>query len=60
MLVFTVKNMSIKGEITRIIPSVKNKYPEYSVTLPGRNSIKWVYAIIFLSGIETPNTKMVA
>jgi hypothetical protein len=54
-----VMNWRRRGESTRLMPSVKNKKPLTSVTLPGKNSIIWVYAIMFLIGAEIPNMNIV-
>ncbi len=47
------------GEITNIIPSKKSMRPLILDTLPGKNSAKCVYAIIFFKGTELPKMKIV-
>ena len=47
------------GEITRIMPSIKSMSPLIFDTLPGRNSARWVYAIMFFKGTELPKMKIV-
>jgi hypothetical protein len=49
----------MRGEITRIIPSAKRSLPLNPVTLPGKNSIKWVKLIIPFIGTERPNINMI-
>jgi hypothetical protein len=49
----------MRGLTTKIMPSIKNRYPLISVTLPGKNSIICVYAIMFFSGTEFPKMNIV-